>query len=309
LLQFRMAKVVVRVAAVAVLAGALGALPTLAQDTAPVAVTAATQPVESVVPPAEVPAPMADDAVAATKAALPVAPKVQHDLTPMGMFLAADPIVQGVMILLAAASVVTWTILLMKGLGLLLAKRRMRASIAVIREAGTLSEALAKVRPGVARHLLSETEDEMGLSRGLPSEGVKESVQIALQRVETTAARGMATGTGMLATIGSIGPFVGLFGTVWGIMRSFIGIAQSNTTNLAVVATGIAEALLATGIGLVAAIPAVVIYNSLTRSIGAYRVMTGDAVALILRHLSRELDRRESGSYAQKHAGARLAAE
>lgn len=98
-----------------------------------------------------------------------------------------------------------------------------------------------------------------------------------------------------LATTGPIGPFVGLFGTVWGIMHSFVGIAKSNTTNLAVVAPGIAEALLATGIGLVAAIPAVVIYNALTRSVAAYRALMSDAVALILCHLSRDLDRRAFG--------------
>jgi biopolymer transport protein ExbB len=102
----------------------------------------------------------------------------------------------------------------------------------------------------------------------------------------------MASGTGVLATIGSIGPFVGLLGTVWGIMSSFIGIADSNTTSLAVVAPGIAEALLATGVGLAAAIPAVVIYNALARSITGYRAMLADAVALIMIHLSRDLDRR-----------------
>jgi biopolymer transport protein ExbB len=103
----------------------------------------------------------------------------------------------------------------------------------------------------------------------------------------------MTRGTGVLATIGATGPFVGLFGTVWGIMNSFIGIAKTNTTNLAVVAPGIAEALLATAIGLVAAIPAVVIYNVFSRSIQGYRALLGDASAEVLRHLSRDLDRKE----------------
>ena len=95
----------------------------------------------------------------------------------------------------------------------------------------------------------------------LDREGVKERVASRLERLEAGAGRRMLKGTGVLATIGATAPFVGLFGTVWGIMNSFIGISKSQTTNLAVVAPGIAEALLATALGLVAAIPAVVIYN------------------------------------------------
>jgi len=98
--------------------------------------------------------------------------------------------------------------------------------------------------------------------------------------------------TGVLATIGATAPFVGLFGTVWGIMNSFIGISKSQTTNLAVVAPGIAEALLATALGLAAAIPAVVIYNVFARSIAGYRAQLGDASAEVLRLVSRDLDRR-----------------
>ncbi|AMB44194.1 biopolymer transporter ExbB [Methylobacterium sp. AMS5] len=253
----------------------------------------------------------AEAAPAATSAEIPAAPRkpeAAHDLSPMGMFLAADPVVQAVMLILVAASVVTWTILLVKVLSLVFAKRGMRASLKEIRASATLAEAGQRVRRGVGALLLVEAEEELTLSRGLPSEGVKERAAIALSRIETMVGKRMASGTGILATVGSIGPFVGLFGTVWGIMGSFIGIANSNTTNLAVVAPGIAEALLATGIGLVAAIPAVVIYNALTRSITGYRAMTGDAVALIMRHLSRDLDRRELNTYGGK-PGIRVAAE
>ena len=98
-------------------------------------------------------------------------------------------------------------------------------------------------------------------------------------------------GTGVLATIGATAPFVGLFGTVWGIMNSFIGISKAQTTNLAVVAPGIAEALLATAIGLFAAIPAVIIYNQFARSLGRYRALVGDASAEVLNLVSRDLDR------------------
>ena len=101
----------------------------------------------------------------------------------------------------------------------------------------------------------------------------------------------MMRGTGVLATIGAIAPFVGLFGTVWGIMNSFIGISKSQTTNLAVVAPGIAEALLATAFGLAAAIPAVVIYNVFARQIAGYRALLGDASAEVLRIVGRDLDR------------------
>lgn len=308
-----MAKAASRAMAAAALAAGLWSVQAVAQEPAAGAPPTVERSAAEAAPAAAVAAPHEAGTVPAqkpTEAALPpIAAKKPHDLTPMGMFLAADPIVQCVMILLAAASVATWTVLLVKGFSLLMAKRRMRAAIRTIREAETLSDATAKVGRGIARRLLTETDDEVMLSRGLPNEGIKERVQIALQRVEMASARSMAVGTGVLATVGSIGPFVGLFGTVWGIMRSFIGIAQSNTTNLAVVAPGIAEALLATGIGLVAAIPAVVIYNVLTRAIGGYRAMTGDAVALIMRHLSRELDRKEVRPYGQSFAAVRLAAE
>ena len=98
----------------------------------------------------------------------------------------------------------------------------------------------------------------------------------------------MMVGTGVLATIGSTAPFVGLFGTVWGIMNSFLGISRLHTTNLAVVAPGIAEALLATAMGLIAAIPAVIIYNVLVRGITGYRALLGDASAQVLLLLSRQ---------------------
>jgi biopolymer transport protein ExbB len=103
----------------------------------------------------------------------------------------------------------------------------------------------------------------------------------------------MRGGTGLLATVGATAPFVGLFGTVWGIMNSFIGISKAHTTNLAVVAPGIAEALLATAIGLVAAIPAVILYNQLARAVAGYRALVRENASEVQRILSRELDLRE----------------
>ena len=101
--------------------------------------------------------------------------------------------------------------------------------------------------------------------------------------------------TGILATIGATAPFVGLFGTVWGIMNSFIGISNLHTTNLAVVAPGIAEALLATACGLAAAIPAVVIYNSFARSLTHYRGLFADACVETLALVGRDLARSAQG--------------
>ena len=120
---------------------------------------------------------------------------------------------------------------------------------------------------------------------------MKERIASRLERIEAANARRMIRGTGLLATIGATAPFVGLFGTVWGIMNSFIGISKAHTTNLAVVAPGIAEALLATALGLVAAIPAVVMYNMFSRWIAGYRALHADAAADILRLISRDFDR------------------
>ena len=134
---------------------------------------------------------------------------------------------------------------------------------------------------------------EIDISDGLNKAGIKERVASELSRIEAGAARSMQSGAMVLGSIGSTAPFIGLFGTVWGIMNSFIGIAESGSTSLTVVAPGIAEALLATAIGLVAAIPAVLLYNHITRVVTGYRARVGDAAALVERCLSRDLDRAE----------------
>ncbi|MCQ0987033.1 tonB-system energizer ExbB [Jiella sp. LLJ827] len=222
--------------------------------------------------------------------------RLPHDLSPMGMFMAADWVVKSVMIGLALASLVTWTILLVKGLEVMLAKWRARSGVKRLAEAGSLSEAIGSERQakrwrGPVAALAKSAEYEHTRSGALSANGVKERVAMGLARIEAHAGRSIARGTGFLATIGSTAPFVGLFGTVWGIMNSFIGISEANTTNLAVVAPGIAEALLATAIGLVAAIPAVIIYNVFARSIAGYKAVLSDASALVMQHLSRDLER------------------
>jgi biopolymer transport protein ExbB len=221
-----------------------------------------------------------------------------RDLSPWGMFLNADPIVKGVLIGLALASVVTWTVWLAKSIEILVAKRRIRAaltSLAGVRSTAEGVERLAR-KPGEVSEFLDATATEQQLSEySNEPNGIKERIASRLERIEAARARRMLRGTSVLATIGATAPFVGLFGTVWGIMNSFIGISKSHTTNLAVVAPGIAEALLATAFGLAAAIPAVVIYNMFARWIAGYRAQLGDASAEVLRLASRELDQSAAG--------------
>ncbi|MFJ2364991.1 tonB-system energizer ExbB [Pseudomonas sp. NPDC087697] len=216
-----------------------------------------------------------------------------HDLSPWGMYQNADIIVKIVMIGLAIASIITWTLWIAKGLELLGAKRRLRGEIANLKKATTLKEAsVSAAKEGTLANLLvHDALEEMRLSaNSREKEGIKERVSFRLERLVAACGRNMSSGTGVLATIGSTAPFVGLFGTVWGIMNSFIGIAKTQTTNLAVVAPGIAEALLATALGLVAAIPAVVIYNVFARSIAGYKAQVSDASAEVLLLVSRDLD-------------------
>ena len=218
---------------------------------------------------------------------------IPHDLSPWGMYQNADIIVKIVMIGLAIASIITWTLWIAKGLELMGAKRRLRNEIVHLKKATTLKEASASAsNPGTLANLLvHDALDEMRLSvNSREKEGIKERVSFRLERLVAACGRNMSSGTGVLATIGSTAPFVGLFGTVWGIMNSFIGIAKTQTTNLAVVAPGIAEALLATALGLVAAIPAVVIYNVFARSIAGYKAQVSDASAQVLLLVSRDLD-------------------
>jgi len=236
-----------------------------------------------------------------TTKAVPIAPPdsgslLPKDLTPWGMFLSADIVVKAVMIGLAFASLVTWTIALAKGLEVFAAKRRLRAALRLLTQAPSLAQASRQLADRAsAAVLVDDALAEVRMSSDIADRhGIKDRIASRLERIEAAAGRRMTRGTGILATIGAIAPFVGLFGTVWGIMNSFIGISRLHTTNLAVVAPGIAEALLATALGLLAAIPAVVIYNMFSRSIAAFRALSGDATAEVLRLASRDLDREAS---------------
>ena len=207
------------------------------------------------------------------------------------MFAAADWVVKLVIIGLLFASLVTWTVFIGKTIALRKIAERQRRMNAAILSARSLAEARAKVPE--AADLLDAATLELELSADAlhDPDGIRERVATRFVRLEAEQGRGLARGIHVLATIGATAPFVGLFGTVWGIMNSFIGIAENQTTNLAVVAPGIAEALLATGVGLVAAIPAVVIYNHFARRVAEQRAAAADRAAAILNIVSRDLSR------------------
>ena len=210
------------------------------------------------------------------------------------MFLTADVLVKAVMIGLGFASLLTWTIFFAKLVQLSHAARRLRRALAQIVEIRTLSEARLTLRPtdSVLSSLLAAAMQEIRLSgESASDEGIKERAGSRFTEIARTEARAMRKGMAILGTIGATAPFVGLFGTVWGIMNSFIGISQAQTTNLAVVAPGIAEALLATAVGLVAAIPAVIIYNYFSRATKGYFELVGRGSGAVSRLLSRDLDR------------------
>jgi biopolymer transport protein ExbB len=263
---------------------------------APVAAWAQEQPPPSAPPvapavPAAPPAAASPPVSAAIPAQSPVGPT---DLTPWGMYLNADPVVKSVLIGLLIASIVTWTIWLAKTVELFAARRRVRAALDALSRVRTSAEGAEQLADAnnEVRRFIDAAATELKLSAGVvETDGIKERVASRLERLEASFARRISRGTGVLATIGATAPFVGLAGTVWGIMNSFIGISKSHTTNLAVVAPGIAEALLATAFGLAAAIPAVVIYNVFARQITGYRALLGDASAEVMRLVSRDLDR------------------
>jgi biopolymer transport protein ExbB len=262
--------------------------PTAAPETAPSSQTAAPSAPSA---PANVAAPAAtDQPVGQTSVSRTQLPQ---DLTPWGMFEDADRLVKGVLIGLAFASLVTWTVFIAKTFELRTARREVRDGLRILANAATLAQAHEQLRHGTTpvAQLMQAAAQEIRLSANVRGDGLKERIAWQLERLEMAASRKISRGTGVLATVGSTAPFVGLFGTVWGIMNSFIGISNAHTTNLAVVAPGIAQALLATALGLAAAIPAVMIYNALARQTAHYRALLGDASALIMALVSRDLDR------------------
>jgi biopolymer transport protein ExbB len=246
--------------------------------------------------PADVPATAADSG------ARPLKSTGLREMSPWSMFLAADIIVKAVMVGLAFASLVTWTVFVAKMIELSFVRRKLRTALARIREARSLAEAQFSLgaKDSVLSALLAAAMGEARLSAGISSdEGIKERAASSFAEIVRAEGRRIRIGMGLLASIGATSPFVGLFGTVWGIMNSFIGISKSQTTNLAVVAPGIAEALLATAFGLVAAIPAVIIYNHFARVTKGYLELVNRSSGAAARLLSRDLDRTHGGAHSR----------
>ncbi|AHY51290.1 tonB-system energizer ExbB [Bradyrhizobium japonicum] len=271
---------------------------TQTQPAAPAQATAQPAAASPAPAPAAAPAAAAPAAKADTAAIAPA----MKELSPWVMFMSADVIVKAVMIGLAFASLMTWTVLIAKSIELSVASGKLRSALKKISEARSLAEAQMALgaKQGILPSFLAAALREARMSAGLSSDaGIKERAASSFSEIVRAEARRIRVGMGVLATIGSTSPFVGLFGTVWGIMNSFIGISKSQTTNLAVVAPGIAEALLATAIGLVAAIPAVIIYNHFSRMTKSYLELVSRASGAAARLLSRDLDRSHGSAHSR----------
>jgi biopolymer transport protein ExbB len=278
--------------------------PVLSQSAAvPAQAAAPAQAPSAVAPPALAPVPSDASATAADGARpLKSTAAVPRELSPWSMFLSADVLVKAVMIGLAFASLVTWTIFIAKMIELSLIRRKLRSALGKIGDARSLAEAQFALgaKDGVLSSLLAAAMREARLSAGISSDaGIKERAASSFAEIVRAEARRIRLGMGLLATIGATSPFVGLFGTVWGIMNSFIGISKSQTTNLAVVAPGIAEALLATAFGLAAAIPAVIFYNHFSRMTRGYLELVARSSGAAGRLLSRDLDRTHGPSHSR----------
>jgi biopolymer transport protein ExbB len=283
--------------------------PAFAQDAAPAAPAAADA---AAAPAADAP-PAAVDAAAAAPAPAAAAapaeggapPTLKHagKMTVAVMFLDADPVVKVIMIGLIMASIFSWTLLVTKLFEFASLNKTSDAFIEAFRGAKSISDVgriamseefegnpLADMAAAAAQEV--EISRQAGLDvTGAHRESTIERAHAAVGAVQASLGKRLSNGMQFLASVGSNGPFIGLFGTVYGIMNSFIGIANTNTTNLAVVAPGIAEALLATGLGLFAAIPSVIFYNYFQTRISAYGARTEGFVAELTNALSRQLDK------------------
>jgi biopolymer transport protein ExbB len=286
------------------LVGALALMassPALAQTAAPgPAAPTASAPADSTAAPADSSASSSSSAAAAEP---PTTIKGAGKLTPITMFENATLVVQTVITILLLASIFSWFTLVTKiiefgGLNKksdqYLEAFRGARSISDINRISTSEEFEGNPMADMAAS--AATEVELSRQAGLQVSGehrdnVVARASSAVQAVQASLAKRLSSGMTFLASVGSTSPFVGLFGTVYGIMNSFIGIANTNTTNLAVVAPGIAEALLATGIGLFAAIPAVIFYNFFQTRISAYGTRSEGFVAELLNAISRQLDK------------------
>ncbi len=238
-------------------------------------------------------APATDPAAATTPPVDPAAAAAEEpagpSITPIKMFLEASIVVKVVMILLMAWSVVTWALMFSKLAFFSGLNGTTNRFLAAFRSAGSLTDAAKSAgknfRTNALAKMLIAAADEIGTGK---KAGLSTRVAQRMGIVQAEVGEELSSGMGIFATVGSIAAFVGLFGTVWGIMNSFIGIAEKQTTNLAIVAPGIAEALFATGIGLFAAVPAVIFYNMFARRIGSYQTRMDNFASEVLVRVARE---------------------
>ena len=280
------------------LVGALAlmtAAPAMAQNSATPAPAAAT--------PAPAATPDATPAASPDATPTKVGGANAGHLGPFEMFMDAEVLVKVVMIGLLICSLLSWTILILKIFEFNSMNRITNQFLETWRGAKSIND-MGRIaesdefagNPLADMAAAASSEVELSRQAGLHVAGEHRDntinrAQNAVAAVQASLSRRLSSGMQFLATVGSTGPFIGLFGTVYGIMHSFIGIANSNTTNLAVVAPGIAEALLATGLGLFAAIPSVVFYNYFQTMITAYGSRTEGFVAELMNAISRQLDK------------------
>lgn len=293
MLDIKKTNILLAMAGAAVL---MAGTPVLAQDaTAPAPAEATAAAPAETAPPATEAAPAAEEAAPAEAA--------HGKMTPASMFMEADVVVKTVMIGLLLASVFTWVILLIKLFEFGALNRKTDQFLETFRQTRTIAD-MRRVATSEdfegnpLADMAAAATDEIELSRqaGLSVTGDHRDsaigrAQAAVNAVQAGLAKRLSGGQQFMASTGSTAPFIGLFGTVYGIMNSFIGIANTNTTNLAVVAPGIAEALLATGIGLFAAIPAVIFYNYFNTRIASYGTRSDGFNAELMNAVSRNLDK------------------
>ncbi|MBM6581961.1 MotA/TolQ/ExbB proton channel family protein [Microvirga sp. BT689] len=214
-----------------------------------------------------------------------IVPATPHDLSFLGLFLQADPIVKGVMVLLVMASLGCWTIAVEKMLRL----RNVRRQAQVFESTARSGERLHPPSTGTSGRIIAAGHEAWRDRDASESRAERrERIERAMRGALAADLRQLQLGLPFLATTGSAAPFIGLFGTVWGIMNSFSAIAASQDTSLSVVAPGIAEALFATAIGLVAAIPAVIAYNKLTTDLGRLQQTFSAGITMLGDRLARE---------------------
>ena len=226
---------------------------------------------------------------------------VAHDMSIFGLFMQADWVVKSVMLGLLGASIACWAVIFAKVAAYARAKREMRAFDKVFASGEPLGAIYSRLkdapRSGLGALFAAAMEEWNGshAENAANPAGLQARLRIVLDTTVAQESEKLDRSLGLLATVGSAGPFVGLFGTVWGIMNAFTAIAAAESTSLAVVAPGIAEALFATALGLLAAIPAVIAYNKLSgdagRLIGRLEAFA-DRVSVLL---SRQLDARSAG--------------